>query len=424
MGENILSKSVALITENALCTACGGCAGICPVHAIIMEQNAAGFVIPQIDEDKCLNCSKCLKICPSNGERLGKDFIGKTINGYLGYATDTELRMKSQSGGIVTALLRYFIENDIIDAAIVTRFNCSSRRSESFLATTVDEINSAKGSHYTQTSPVELILQNQDKRLAAVLLGCQTSCLNLISEKYKNIKLPIITIGLICGGNLSGLMVDELLKQGKLQKNEQLKSFRFRDKEHGGWPGNIMIQTDRLIQLPKEKRMELKQYYQNYRCLLCAEKMNQNCDLVVGDPWGIPIVDEEQGYSAVITRTERGEKALQEAKAAGYLYLQDEKIEKIISGQKIETDLAKRHKITQAISMYQSWRYPYILGECKEFDKSSEADLLILKKMQYTRKLQLSKTINEAINIINLKKKEECHPLKEWLYSIKERIFG
>lgn len=420
--ENVICDNIQNVIDNALCSACGGCAGICPVNAITMQENAAGFLCANIDNSKCISCRKCISICPSNGLRLGENLVGNIINGYIGYAQNSTIRLQGQSGGIVTAIIQWMIENHKVDAVVVSGFDCEKKRAKAFLASTVEEILSAKGSHYTQTSPVELILKNQDKKLAAVLLGCQTVCLEQIKKKYPKINLPILTIGLICGGNLSGYVVDDLLKKAKIKESDTIKSFRFRDKAEGGWPGDIVINSKaRRVCIPKEKRMEIKPYYQNYRCMLCAEKMNQCCDIVVGDPWGISIPDEANGYSAIITRTMKGQNLLNEAVKEDIISMQNEEPCKIIEGQKIETALKEQLASYDLILKKYGWIAPYkTFPEDKEIIYSEE----MFDKLNYLRTLQYAKSKEEAKNIINKRKRNEHHPVREVLYNIKKRIIG
>ena len=417
-GENI-----RVITENALCSACGSCSGICPVDAIQMETNPAGFLNAVVDETTCIHCGKCMRVCPSNGERTDPDLVGPTISGYIGYAVDPVLRLESQSGGVVTALMRYMLAKKLVDGVVVSRFNCETRRAEGFLASKVEQLDSSRGSHYTQTSPVDLILRNQDKRLAAVLLGCQTAALQQIATHDPRIKLPVFTIGLICGGNLSGYVVDDILTQGGVKLDHQLHSFRFRDKQYGGWPGNITARTDRLVEIPKETRMELKPYYQNFRCILCADKMNQCCDLVAGDPWGVSIEDESAGYTAVITRNQKAETLLKNAVSTGCLVMKANEIEEIVEGQKITSDLAVRHRRTQNICLAKQWRYPYQLQMENKTEITAQEEAL-LKKLSYLRELYLSTTTEKAKRLIRARKKEDYHPIREILYQLKKRMLG
>lgn len=47
------------------CCGCTACYAICPVRDIEMVEDEEGFFYPKlIDEDKCIRCYQCLKVCP------------------------------------------------------------------------------------------------------------------------------------------------------------------------------------------------------------------------------------------------------------------------------------------------------------------------------------------------------------------------
>ena len=46
------------------CCGCTACYAICPKSAIKMVEDEEGFEYPLIQEDKCVRCGKCLKVCP------------------------------------------------------------------------------------------------------------------------------------------------------------------------------------------------------------------------------------------------------------------------------------------------------------------------------------------------------------------------
>ncbi len=41
----------------------GACMNVCPKDAIRMEEDEYGFLYPQIDETKCVQCGACKKVC-------------------------------------------------------------------------------------------------------------------------------------------------------------------------------------------------------------------------------------------------------------------------------------------------------------------------------------------------------------------------
>ena len=54
------------------CVGCRSCEQSCPKQCIHMENNQEGFLYPIVDEEACINCKKCLKVCPMNVE-VNKD---------------------------------------------------------------------------------------------------------------------------------------------------------------------------------------------------------------------------------------------------------------------------------------------------------------------------------------------------------------
>ena len=44
------------ITEQALCTGCGACAGVCGKKAISMNHNLGGYLVAEVDEAQCVHC--------------------------------------------------------------------------------------------------------------------------------------------------------------------------------------------------------------------------------------------------------------------------------------------------------------------------------------------------------------------------------
>lgn len=57
-------KTENLYGEKSKCCGCWGCYNICPKSAITMEQDNEGFLYPSIDENVCIDCKMCLKVCP------------------------------------------------------------------------------------------------------------------------------------------------------------------------------------------------------------------------------------------------------------------------------------------------------------------------------------------------------------------------
>lgn len=55
-----------LYERKELCCGCTACYAICPKSAITMEPDEEGFLYPVVNEEKCVRCYQCLKVCPIN----------------------------------------------------------------------------------------------------------------------------------------------------------------------------------------------------------------------------------------------------------------------------------------------------------------------------------------------------------------------
>ena len=105
------------IKTSHLCYGCGTCNVVCGHHAITMQYDNIGRLLPMIDESKCTNCGLCYNYCPSidlKGIQLPDTediYVGLVEKVYIGKATDERIYRNSQSGGLVTATVKYLFES-------------------------------------------------------------------------------------------------------------------------------------------------------------------------------------------------------------------------------------------------------------------------------------------------------------------------
>lgn len=57
-------KTLVLFKRKEECCGCTACYASCPRKAISMVEDEDGFEYPQVDENKCIHCEKCLRVCP------------------------------------------------------------------------------------------------------------------------------------------------------------------------------------------------------------------------------------------------------------------------------------------------------------------------------------------------------------------------
>lgn len=59
-----MNKDIVLFDNKINCCGCWACSNICPNGAITMSSDNHGFLFPEIDKKKCIQCGLCLKVCP------------------------------------------------------------------------------------------------------------------------------------------------------------------------------------------------------------------------------------------------------------------------------------------------------------------------------------------------------------------------
>lgn len=398
-------KTIQPILDQLLCCGCGACAGSCPVNAISMLRNPAGFLRAELNTTQCICCGKCRTVCPSFPDKP-LQLWQEPLAAWCGYAKDPEVRANGQSGGIGTALLLYLLETKQVDAVVVTRLHHGTP--ETICTSDLDTVRASAGSVYAQTAVVETVLKNQEKRLAVVALGCQARAIRK-ALPGKN----IFIIGLICGGNMSLRMKDQLLKKMGI-RNESDGQFRYRDKKNTGWPGGPSFQSKTgLKTLEPVARMKLKPVYECYRCIVCPEKMNLCADIVLGDPWGITEAEAREGTNAVFAYTTKG-KVLLECSVNTYADMVEIQYERVLDGQKIRSDYKMRlqncetytTELPFATGTEEALMYEGNLNQRLQNAKSFYSETSEMKLQKYEKKDQAAKN-----NI-----------LLEFLYRIKIRL--
>lgn len=408
-------ETISYISDNVLCTACGACAGICPSNAIQIEVNTAGYLQAKINNDMCIHCQKCTPVCPSNPENkpalnVADIFYGNCLAGYVGYATDPGIRKKSQSGGVVTALLCYLLDMGKIDGAVVNHFNKDTQRPEVTFVTSKDEIIAGCGSYYAQSSVIKTILEIPPGKIsAAVVLGCQAMSLQLTRERYPKVQLPTYTLGLVCEGQYSGSMIDDLISQTPCNA-KKADTFRFKEKGAVGWPGDVHISANQNdYWLPKEKRFALKPVYELHRCIACFDHMNIFSDIVCGDPWGISNKQQPEGNTVVITRTEQGEKLVQDAVKEGFIILEPLPPVEILRGETVDGRLKTKFFTSRDIFSEKKWVFPFPNDMIKDipYTPANEREYRDIREgLEYTREIYQTTDQAEYNKKTNLKKKK------------------
>ena len=343
------------IVDKELCTGCGTCIAICPKGAInLIINERIGIYVPKINEEKCNKCGICIKVCPGyevnfkqlNLEIFGKEpkdtLIGNYLKCYLGHTSNYHIRINSASGGLVTQLLIFSLEKEIIDGALVTRMKKDNRlEPEPFIARTKEEIIEASKSKYcpvpANIALKEILNSKEGKKFSVVGLPCHIHGIRKAEMVNKKLREKIVLhLGIFCSHTDSFRSTKFLLHKLGIEKG-QIKKITYRGE---GWPGKIKIDLingeERYI--PHLSPISLFMhsfFFTPFRCLLCNDLTSELSDISFGDAWLPEIMAKEhEGKSIVISRSKKGEELLNLAKSERYIELTPIDLEKVIQSQR------------------------------------------------------------------------------------------
>lgn len=347
----IIDKTILKVVRDNLCTGCGTCVGICPKKCIEMKEDTnKGIYLPQLEREKCDECGLCLKVCPGhevdfkklNSEIFGREpqdvLVGNSLSCYLAHATDYDIRYNSASGGLVTALLIFALEERIIDGALVTKMSEDNPlRPQPFIARTRDEIISASKSKYcpvpANIALREIVDTKEDEKFAVVGLPCHIHGIRKAETVNKKARGKIVLhFGLLCGHAPNFWGTEVLLKRLKVKREDILKL----DYRGEGWPGSMKVsyKGGGKLSVPHCWSFIGSDYFFPDRCLMCCDQTAELADISFGDAWLAEVSSDTIGKSVIVSRTEHGEQLLQKAKAKNVIEL-----------SKITTNDVKRSQI-------------------------------------------------------------------------------
>ena len=219
--SNSIISNVRDLTINQ-CTGCGLCFSVCPFDAIQMMENEEGFMIPQIDKNKCRECGKCAKSCPSI-HQLEKKY---PIDTKLCLSKDKLLIGNSASGGLFITLAKYYIEqlHGVVYGVVFDKdFNCIHKE-----ATTSEDLLPMQNSKYVQSyigDCYDKAKQRLEEGRYVLFTGtpCQIAALkSYLKKDYDN----LLTLDVVCHGVPNQKFWKKYISENS--KNKRITGYSFR----------------------------------------------------------------------------------------------------------------------------------------------------------------------------------------------------
>lgn len=296
------------------CTGCSACFASCPKNAISLVPNKEGFLYPQIDSLKCVQCALCEKVCPALNIQLGKNQNPKA---FAVINNDEKIRMESSSGGVFTAVAKKIIEEN----GIVFGVKLDAQQKAVFSFTENEEgLSKFRGSKYVQAQVGNAFKECknfliENKKVLFTGTPCQIEGLKLfLGKEYEN----LLTMDIICHGVPSPLVWKKYTEFREKKFASRIVKTAFRRKNDGWKQFSLSFtfanDSEYCASLKKDPYLKifLKDVCLRESCYNCpSKKLNRVSDITIADFWGIknfaPEFDDDKGTSLVIVHSKKGE---------------------------------------------------------------------------------------------------------------------
>ena len=302
------------------CCGCTACASICPHNAISMKPDTLGFLYPEVDMEKCVDCGLCEKVCAFN-DNYDTSLSLSQPDVYAARHKDMQEIETSRSGAAFIALSDWVIEHGgiVYGAGYTDHFRVVHKR-----AVSKEERNEFKGSKYVQSDLTGVFRQVKADLKAGLLVmfsgtPCQTAGLN--SYVGKKLRENLYLVDIVCHGVPGPFIWRDYLAYLERKHGDKICWVNFRDKQLYGWTAHY--ESFKFVNGGGKMTFTYTFYKHimfRHSCGVCPyTNTHRPSDITLADFWGWEKTDptfnvDDKGVSLVLINTEKGRKLFEAVK--------------------------------------------------------------------------------------------------------------
>lgn len=323
-------KNTAEIKE---CYGCGVCAAVCPRRLIDIVHNKDGFYHPIIENlEICTECGLCLEVCSYLNDCVENK--PQSLKSYAAWSQNSVVRRICSSGGAGFEISRNLLEQGYKVCAV--RYNSDANIAEHYIANTIEELLPSIGSKYIQSYTLKAFREiKRNEKYLIVGTPCQIDSLRRYIKRLR-IEQNVVLIDFFCHGVPTYLIWDKYINdvQSRIGKASNVV---WRHKKYG-WHDSWAMSVDslqssqseystvygiRIKEMVCEHFSRMSQGDDFYSLFLGNNCLNKACynnckfkytnssaDIRIGDLWGEEYKCNEEGVSALISLTPKGDDIL------------------------------------------------------------------------------------------------------------------
>jgi coenzyme F420 hydrogenase subunit beta len=317
------------VVTSGLCTGCSACVVVCPYDVLGYDDQKGVYRPFHVAEmggtEDCTHgekgCTLCTRACPRfrawepevdtflfGREREESEIYGISQDVVLVKATDPDVMAVGQDGGLVSAILIWALEHDVIDAALVSYVEGDGTgwRAVPGVARTRAEVLDSAGARYTYSAnPLAYpeAIAGGAERIALVGMGCQASAPAVMSARKagKVARRFVLTLGLLCSKTFDDAIFPELFEAHYGLRREDIVKMNIK--------GIFQVWTrdGQLHEIPLKEAHE----WTREGCKHCPDFAAEHADISAG---GIGAFSH---WTLTMIRTDKGRELISDMQAAG-----------------------------------------------------------------------------------------------------------
>jgi len=272
------------------------------------------------------------------------------------WTTSPDIAKVAECGGAVTGLLKYALENKIVDAVLAVKKGVDLYDAVPTIITDPAELSETAGSLHCGTLLLAKLVKKyldgaENMRLGVTVKGCDAMGLYELAKRNQVNLDNLLMIGVNCGGSVSPVLARKMIAQKfGVDPNDVVKE----EIDKGQF---IIVTKDGQHKGISMDELEEEGFGRRSNCRRCKMKVPRQADLACGN-WGV--IGEKAGKATFVeVCSEKGANLLDAAVKAGAIASEPANPKGIEIRGKVENAMMK---------LGDKWRARYFegLGEGKE----------------------------------------------------------
>lgn len=315
--------------NTSMCTGCGACVDKCPQKAISMIEDITGCIKPEIDNNLCISCYLCKKVCPNFNP---SSYSPAEVVPLVGIYNNSVVEKASSSGGIFAALAKHFLSNSGVVYGAAMVFENDQLLCKHIRVDKEEHLHLLQGSKYVQSHTVGIYnLVRKDLSEGRTVLFSGTSCQVASLRYFIGANEKLYLVDLVCHGVPCDKLFKDYVNYIEIKNNCRVEniSFRAKGKTYMGkeTPYYLTIKCKKNdsnsfeLGIPKSKSAYYGLFLScaGYResCYSCKySTLYKPSDMTLGDfkPSNSEILDygldKNKTYSSILIQNNKGQELL------------------------------------------------------------------------------------------------------------------